>query len=105
MSFLDYFPKSRDWTGPDLTAASILFDQKNIPQAAGDLEQIFRSKAKKGEPVREDLMNLLQIVKDKGLAGLRKAVKAKEFLPSLAAIGLAPTIYRMSQPADQQSDG
>jgi hypothetical protein len=80
-------------------------DQKNIRQAAGDLEQIFRSKAKKGEPVREDLMNLLQIVKDKGLAGLRKAVKAKEFLPSLAAIGLAPTIYRMSQPADQQSDG
>jgi hypothetical protein len=43
-------------------------------------------------PVRGDLMNFLQIAKDKGLAGLLKAVKAKEFLPAIAAIGLAPTI-------------
>ena len=80
-------------------------DQKNIRQAAGDIHKVYASKAKKGESVREDLMNLLTIVRDKGLAGLRKAVKAKEFLPSIAAIGLAPTVYRMSQPADRKPDG
>ena len=44
-------------------------------------------------PVREDLMNLLQIVQDKGLSGLRKAVKAKEFLPAIGVIGLLTTIF------------
>lgn len=56
-------------------------------------EKIYRSKEKIGMPVREDLMNLLQIAQDKGLSGLRKAVKAKEFLPAIGAIGLLPTIF------------
>jgi hypothetical protein len=78
-------------------------DQKNIRQAAGDIHKLYASKAKKGEPVRADLMNLLATVRDKGFAGLRKALRSNSaFLPTLAAIGLAPTLYRISRPADSR---
>ena len=69
----------------------------DIKMPAADLYKLYAAQAKKGEPVRQDLMNLLKIVADKGLVGLKKAVGAKAFLPSLAAIGLAPSVYRKSQ--------
>ena len=70
---------------------------KDLHTAAGDLQKIYSGHAKKGEPVRADLMNMLAIVRDSGLAGLRAALGKKEFLPALAAIGLAPTVYQMSR--------
>ena len=72
-------------------------DSKDLHRAAGDLHKIYSGQAKKGEPVRADLMNMLAIVRDSGLAGLRAALGKKEFLPALAAIGLAPTVYQMSR--------
>jgi hypothetical protein len=80
-------------------------DGPEIRSAAADIHKTYTRQAKAGEPVREDLMNYLSIVRDKGLAGLRAALDAKEFLPTLAAIGLAPQLYRMSRGAeDEQYD-
>jgi hypothetical protein len=81
-------------------------DKKDLHRAAGDLHKLYSGQAKKGEvaygpsstPVRADLMNMLAIVRDSGLAGLRAALGRKEFVPALAAIGLAPTVYQMSRP-------
>ncbi len=72
-------------------------DKKDLHRAAGDLHKLYSGQAKKGEPVRADLMNMLAIVRDSGLAGLRAALGKKEFLPALAAIGLVPTVYQMSR--------
>lgn len=68
-------------------------DKKNVRVAAGDILKAYESKQKQGQPVREDLMNMLKIIEAKGLAGLRTAVKAKEFLPAIGAIGLLPTVF------------
>ena len=68
-------------------------DKKNVRVAAGDVLKAYESKQKQGQPVREDLMNMLKIIEAKGLAGLRTAVKAKEFLPAIGAIGLLPTVF------------
>ena len=72
-------------------------DGREIRQAAGDIYKVYEGLAKNGEPLRGDLMNLLEIVRDKGLAGLRQALGNKAFLPSIAAIGLAPTVYQLAQ--------
>lgn len=80
-------------------------DGREIRLAATDLEAVYQAQAKKGEPVREDLMNMLSIIKDKGLTGLRAALGAKAFLPSLAAIGLAPTVYQLSSQGEERSSG
>lgn len=73
-------------------------DGKEIRQTAGDLAKLYRNRAKRtGDVVREDLLNMLDIVRDKGLAGLRLALDNKEVLPALGAIGLLPTLHRMQQ--------
>ena len=77
-------------------------DGPEIRSSAGDIHKIYTRQAKAGEPVRKDLMNYLSIVRDKGLAGLRAALDAKEFLPAITAIGLAPQLYRMSRGAEDE---
>ena len=68
---------------------------------AGDLEALNADTAKKqGFRLRDDVQNMLRIVKERRLAGLRAAVGAKEFLPSLASIGLASAVYRQAQRSD-----
>ena len=69
-------------------------DQPNIRRAAEDLYKLAESRAKKGDPVRDDVMNFYKIIAEKGLAGLKKAVKAKEFLPVIASLGLMEPLLR-----------
>ena len=61
-------------------------DNADLRRAAGALHKMYASQAKKKNPVREDFMNMLSIIRDKGLAGLRKAYKNPDaFLPAVAA--------------------
>jgi len=52
---------------------------------AGDLMDVFlqKSKARK-EPLRADLMNMLRILKEQGLEGVRDSLKAGGYLPAIA---------------------
>jgi hypothetical protein len=76
-------------------------DSSEVRTMAGDLAALNVDTAKKqGFPLRDDVQNMLRIVKERGLAGLRAAVGAREFLPSLAAIGLASSVYRQAQRSD-----
>lgn len=79
-------------------------DNSEIRQVAGDILSTYEQQAKKkGAQVRPDLMNMLRVVKDGGLAGLRKALDDPEqLLPVLAAIGLAPVLLQAS---DRKSSG
>ena len=73
-------------------------DNVEVRQMAGDLGKLYRNRAKRtGDTIREDLLNMLDIVRDKGLAGLRIALDNKEFLPALGAIGLLPVVYQKHQ--------
>lgn len=76
-------------------------DNDRIRELAAGLNKIDLARGKKGEPIREDIINMRRIIAEKGLAGLKAAVKAKEFLPSLAAIGILPALYeRLSAQSD-----
>lgn len=69
-------------------------DNANLRRAAGDLYDMGEKAAKQGKIVRSDYQNMLRIVSTRGLKGLRDAVGKKEFLPAIAAIGLAPVLMR-----------
>jgi hypothetical protein len=57
-----------------------------LMQPAGDLYENYRRAQKnKGLPVREDLMNALQILRTQGLEGLREALKRGDFIAGLGA--------------------
>lgn len=79
-------------------------DGAELRQAAGDILSVYEQQAAKpNAQVRPDLMNMLRIVKESGLAGLRKALKDPEqLLPAVAAIGLAPVLLQAS---DRRSSG
>jgi len=58
-----------------------------MQQPAGDLFDIYSNINKnKGLPVREDLMNALQILRTEGLEGLRKAVERGDFVAGLSPL-------------------
>lgn len=58
-----------------------------MQRPAGDLFDLYRNLEKgKGLPVREDLMNALQILRTQGLEGLRAALGRGEFLASLGPL-------------------
>lgn len=77
-------------------------DNDRIRELAAGLNKIDLARGKKGEPIREDIINMRRIIAEKGLAGLKAAVKAKEFLPSIAAIGILPALYeRLSAQSDE----
>ena len=64
------------------------FDNVELRRAAGDLHDMYASQNAKGNRVRPDFLNMLSIMRDKGLKGLQAAYRKKEFLPVLAALGL-----------------
>ena len=75
-------------------------DNVEVLQMGGDLGKLYRNRAKRtGDTIREDLLNMLDIVRDKGLAGLRIALDNKEFLTAPGAIGLLPLVYQKHQQA------
>ena len=79
-------------------------DNERIRELAAGLNKIDLARGKKGEPIREDIINMRRIIAEKGLAGLKAAVKAKEFLPSIAAIGILPALYgRLSAQSDEEA--
>lgn len=63
-------------------------DNVELRRAAGDLHDMYASQNAKGNRVRPDFLNMLSIMRDKGLKGLQEAYRKKEFLPVLAALGL-----------------
>ena len=63
-------------------------DNVELRRAAGDLHDMYASQNAKGNRVRPDFLNMLSIMRDKGLKGLQAAYRKKEFLPVLAALGL-----------------
>jgi hypothetical protein len=57
----------------------------------------------KSGTVRPDFMNLLRVIRDGGLDGLKKTVKdPKEMLPALIGLGLGPALGLTSK--SPQSD-
>jgi hypothetical protein len=70
---------------------------------AGELERWYRKTAdKSGQRVREDLMNLLGILRDRGLDGAQEALNSKAFLPGLIGAVLLPAALRRP-PAEQNA--
>jgi hypothetical protein len=66
-------------------------DSVEVREMAGKLFSYYDSQADKLGGVRPDLMNMLSIIRDKGVTGLEEALKdPKQLLPALAAIGLGP---------------
>jgi hypothetical protein len=56
--------------------------------------------AKSKKPsVRRDVMNMLSIMRDQGLAGVRQGLKSGAFLPGLVGAVLLPHLVRASWPA------
>jgi hypothetical protein len=69
------------------------FDTPDFKRAAGGVLQAWEARAKSGDPVRGDFLNMLRIMSEKGLQGLFDAkIDPKEFLPVLVAGGLASAL-------------
>jgi hypothetical protein len=78
--------------GPERFAS---LDNNEIRNAAGDILKVYQGREAKGQTVRPDLMNMLAIVRDTGLKGLRKAMKdPDQLLPAIVSAGLAPSVYQ-----------
>ena len=76
-------------------------DNKEIRLLAKDLLDLNeRTAAKNNLPTRKDHQNLLRIISEKGLKGLRAAIGTKELLPSIFAIGLGSQLYRQYSGSD-----
>jgi hypothetical protein len=94
----DYVDYSQELTGPQGTGAATrkmfsLIDpltgkQKGAlseaaQKPAGELYDLYEQTAKsRNEPTREDLMNFLRILRDKGLPGLAAALASGQALPA-----------------------
>jgi len=94
----DYVDYSQELTGPQGTGAAtrkmfaaldpLTGKQKSaLSQAAqkpaGELYELYEQTAKsRNEPTREDLMNFLRILRDKGLPGLTAALASGQALPA-----------------------
>jgi hypothetical protein len=94
----DYMDYSQELTGPQGTGAAtkkmfaaldpLTGKQKSaLSQAAqkpaGELYELYEQTAKsRNEPTREDLMNFLRILRDKGLPGLTAALASGQALPA-----------------------
>lgn len=72
----------------------VSLDNPELANSAGKLLDVYVKEQAQGGQVRPDLMNMLQIVRDKGLKGLQAALgDPAQLLPALTAIGLAPSVY------------
>ncbi|HKD02244.1 MAG TPA: hypothetical protein VKB77_07450, partial [Terriglobales bacterium] len=74
-----------------------------VRQPAGDLYKLYEQTAQsKKLPVRRDLMNLLTVMRDKGIPGVREGIKSGAFLPGLVGAVLLPSLFRgTSEPSGQ----
>jgi hypothetical protein len=77
-------------------------DQRALDRAvrepAGKMEQFYmQQQGTRKEPVREDLMNLLRIMRDQGLVGAKQALQSGAFLPGLVGALVLPAILDMSR--------
>jgi hypothetical protein len=59
-----------------------------------------KTAAKYNLPLREDHQNMLKIIYEKGLKGLKAAVGTKELLPSIFVLGLGGQLYRQHSGSD-----
>ncbi len=76
-------------------------DNAELRQAAGKLHMIYDSHARMGAPVRPDLMNLLRIMSQDGLDGVKAAMRDnKQLLPGLGLATLVPALADDGKPAD-----
>ena len=75
------------------------------PRSVKEARQLIleRTGVRRGEPVREDEMNLLRTMRDNGLKGVRPALESGKFLPSLvgALAGSALLGQHVAQQAEQ----
>lgn len=65
------------------------------------LETYTRAAAKRGQPVRQDFLNLLQTIRDGGLQGARQALNSGAFLPGLVGAVLIPSMFDTPQSEDR----
>lgn len=77
-------------------------DNVELRRAAGDLHDMYASQNAKGNRVRPDFLNMLSIMRDKGLKGLQAAYRKKEFLPVLAALGLGDQMVSGTSASGEQ---
>jgi hypothetical protein len=77
-------------------------DNVELRRAAGDLHDMYASQNAKGNLVRPDFLNMLSIMRDKGLKGLQAAYRKKEFLPVLAALGLGDQMINGKSASGEQ---
>lgn len=76
-------------------------DNAELREAAGKLHAIYDSHARMGETVRPDLMNLLRIMSQDGIDGLKAAMRDnKQLLPGLGLATLVPMLADDGKPAD-----
>jgi hypothetical protein len=77
-----------------------------IGQSAGDLLAHYTqyAKSRQAKP-RMDLMNLLGVMRDQGMAGVRAGLKSGAFLPGLVGAFLAPALLRESSPEPSAPSG
>lgn len=95
----DYLDFTKDWAArkgsgavtrklldyyDNMTPAAQAGVDQAVRQPAGDLEALYtRTGVRRGQPVREDVMNLLRTLRDQGLSGVRPALQSGKFLPGL----------------------
>ena len=76
-------------------------DNAELREAAGKLHAIYDSHAQMGQTVRPDLMNLLRIMSQDGIDGLKAAMRDnKQLLPGLGLATLVPVLADDGKPAD-----
>jgi HAMP domain-containing protein len=77
-------------------------DSPNLRRAAGDVLSHYESRGRGGAELRPDLMNMLSILRDNGIEGLRKAYgDPRQLLPALAAVGLAPVLLEGARSSEE----
>lgn len=80
-------------------------DNDELRRAADGILKTYEGGAKKGEAVRGDLMNMLSIIRDGGLQGLKKALDdPSQLLPALAAVGLGPLVLQAASRTSQREE-
>lgn len=76
-------------------------DNAELRNAAGKLHTIYDSHAQMGQTVRPDLMNLLRIMSQDGIDGLKAAMRDnKQLLPGLGLAALVPALADDGKSAD-----
>src|SRR4030095_7660492 len=75
---------------------------QDVRTPMGELLNEYQSLRKRmpNEPVREDMLNLIKIIRDEGLEGARQAWRSGAFLPAAVGAVLVPSM--LSQRSEEQ---